>query len=486
MRTMKSRNTLIFIIIILACLVGISFFFPKEGFDIGIRKLYFPAFEDFFKGDDTQSEAAMERLQAMEEELRLQRYRDSIYTDSLTHYITFFEESTTRIFFPDDDFDFFNDLFGKMDSCNQRGEIIRILHYGASQIEGDRITGYLRQQLQEKFSGNGPGLLPIMQPIPSLSVEQSASSGIERHIVSGMHQNKASHNRYGVLGQFGAVDRGSSITVSTRRNAYEHAREFQTIRLFFGRDTDFTARLTLQGKEPEEASLTNTTSPVKVYTWNLSAPVKSFSINTTGSGELYGIAADGTAGVAIDNIPFRGSSGTFFNTLDQPVMSAMLQQLNTHLIILQFGSNVVPAISGKSSIDYYCSNLSKSIIWLRNTCPQAKIMLIGPSDMSTRVNGQLTTYPLLETLIEAMKETALQNGAAFWNMYEVMGGKNSMIEWVRHSPSLATQDYVHFTTKGVERIASLFWETLMVYYDYYRFITNKESLTCEETPSSDF
>jgi len=479
---MKGRNTLIFIVIVFISLGVISVVVPEEGIDIGIRKLYFPAIEDII-GYNGHSKLLFERLQAIEEELRLQRYRDSLYTDSLSHYISFFEKSPIRIDLPNNTPDFFNDFFADLDSCNQRGEMVRILHYGDSQIEADRISGYIRQFLQEKFGGNGPGLLPAVQPIPAFSVGQMASENIERYIIAGMHQNQATHGRYGVLGQFGEVDGESFISISTRNTAYENVKEFQTIRLFVGHDTNFTARLTLQGKMPEKPTVTSTSSPVKVYLWHLPTPVRSFSLHTSGSAEIYGIAVDGNSGVAVDNIPFRGSSGTFFNTMDQQVLSSMFQHLNARLIILEFGGNAVPVISDRKSIESYCNSLARQINFLRNICPEAKILFIGLSDMSTKVDGQLCTYPQLAPLIEAMKDAATQNGAAFWNMYEVMGGNNSMIEWVNHSPALAAPDYIHFTAKGVERIASLFCETLMVYYDYYRLVTNNEKLTCEKSPS---
>jgi hypothetical protein len=96
-------------------------------------------------------------------------------------------------------------------------------------------------------------------------------------------------------------------------------------------------------------------------------------------------------------------------------------------------------------------------------------LLIGPADMSTKVNGRLQSYPYLEKTIAGMKEAALENGAAFWDMYQVMGGKNSMIKWVKNSPSLAAPDYIHFTPKGADRIAKTFYESLMIYYGYYDF-----------------
>jgi len=152
---------------------------------------------------------------------------------------------------------------------------------------------------------------------------------------------------------------------------------------------------------------------------------------------------------------------------------------------LEFGGNAVPYMD-KNAIDHYCNSLSRQITFLRNICPEAKFLMIGPSDMSTKVDGQLTSYPLLSYLVEAMKAAVTQNGAAFWNMYEVIGGHNSMIEWVEHSPALAAPDYIHFTSKGIERIAALFCETLMVYYDYYRFVTKNKEISCEESPTSEY
>ncbi|MDR0540917.1 MAG: GDSL-type esterase/lipase family protein [Dysgonamonadaceae bacterium] len=467
---------MIFIVVVLAFLGDISAFFPEEGVAFGKRTLYFPTIENLLSGDSRLT-SVLKRVQALEESLRLQRYQDSLYADSLTFYTRFFQESPSRICLPDNNWDYLNDFFAELDSCRIRHEIVHILHYGDSQIESDRITGYIRQHLQENFGGKGPGLLPAVQPIPTVSVEQSASENIQRYIVSGMHQNRTSHRRYGVLGQVGELNGESSISVVARKwkTTGENVKEFQTIRLFAGQEKNFKVHLTSSGKRYITEEVTNTASPVKVHTWNLSEPVSKFSLRLAGSAEIYGIAVDGISGVAVDNIPFRGSSGTFFSTLDSSVMACMFKELNTRLILLEFGGNMVPAIRNAKSIAAYRDNLSEQIASLRKTCPEAKILLIGPSDMSTKVNGKLCTYPYLESVVNAMKEAALANGAAFWNMYEVMGGNNSMIDWVKHSPALAAPDYVHFTPAGADRIAMLFCETLMVYYDYYRFVTENTS-----------
>ena len=473
---MRARDTLIFITIVLVLLGGICALFPKEGLPFGARRLYFLTIEDIVAGN-SRSTSVFQQLQALEDEIRLQRHRDSLYVDSLSFYTKFFQESPARFHIPDNDWSFFNELFANLEPGRENRNPVRILHYGDSQIESDRITGYIRQQLQEKFGGNGPGLLPAVQPIPSYTVGQSASENITRYIVSGMHQNRASHKRYGALGQFGAVSGESAVTVNVRnrKNNYENIKDFQTIRLFVGRDKNFKARPILPGKETVKEAIIDDSTPVRTYTWNLPAPADKFTLRMSGSGEVYGIAVDGISGVAVDNIPFRGSSGTFFTTLDSTVMTPMLKQLNVRLIILEFGGNMMPVIKNEKTIENYCNTMSEQIAYLRKIRPEAKILLIGPSDMSTKVTGRLKTYPHLEPLVEGLKKAALQNGAAFWNMYEVMGGQNSMIEWVKHTPALAAPDHIHFTTKGTDRIAALFCETLMIYYDYYRFVTENKT-----------
>jgi lysophospholipase L1-like esterase len=468
----KARHTLTFVVAVLALLGVISAFFPEGGIALGKKNLYFLTFDEMLNGDDNRAQSALQRVQELEESLRLQRYQDSVYADSLAFYTRFFRENRSRIHMPDNDWGYLNALFSALDSCRARQEIIHILHYGDSQIEGDRITGYIRQHLQERFGGQGPGLLPAVQPIPSAAIGQTASGNIERYIVSGMHQNRASHQRYGVLGQVGSLHGSTSLSFASRnwKDTYSNVRAFQTVRLFVGRDKNLSVKLNAASAETKQDIRTSPSSPMKVYQWTFPEGINKFSLHLSGTAEVYGIAADGPSGAAVDNVPFRGSSGLFFNTLDSTVMTAMFRELNTRLILLEFGGNMLPSIQGPKSIAAYRNRLSEQIACLRRICPEAQILLIGPSDMSTKVNGKLSTYPYLEPLIEAMQEAALLNGAAFWNLYEVMGGRNSMMDWVRHSPALASPDYIHFTVKGAERVATLFCETLMVYYDYYRFL----------------
>src|SRR5512140_2901193 len=54
-------------------------------------------------------------------------------------------------------------LRGFIDSLKYSKGQVRIMYYGDSQIEGDRLTSFLRSSLREGHGGTGPGLfLPVM------------------------------------------------------------------------------------------------------------------------------------------------------------------------------------------------------------------------------------------------------------------------------------------------------------------------------------
>jgi uncharacterized protein YehS (DUF1456 family) len=49
-----------------------------------------------------------------------------------------------------------------MESAMEGKKVVRIIHYGDSQIEGDRIISFLRNKIQNKF-GEAAGLVPARQ-----------------------------------------------------------------------------------------------------------------------------------------------------------------------------------------------------------------------------------------------------------------------------------------------------------------------------------
>lgn len=480
---MKAFKSLIFIIVILSLLALISFVFPEEGITIGNKKFYFANIHDIVY-KESYSDKALKHMLEMQESLRMDsiaRAEAAAYQDTLDFYTHFFQTYPARFHLPADDYEFFFSLFENLEQARDSAQLVHILHYGDSQIEGDRITAFFRQKMQEKFGGQGTGLIPAIQAIPTPSVGQSASGNIMRYILSGMDAVRAPHRRYGALGQLGQMYGESSISVNSRNwdQTFENVKEFSQIRLYAGKTENFKANLSANGTNYPPTELKENLH-TKIYSWNMETPIKKFTLRMSGAGDIYGVAVDGKSGVAVDNIPFRGSSGTFFCQIDSMSLKPMLEDLNVGLIMMQFGGNMMPVTKSDKVVADYKTKMSQQIAYLQSIYPKAKVLLIGPSDMCTTVNGKLQTYPYLEKMVQGLKEAAHENNAAFWSIYDAMGGKNSMIAWVKGSPSLAATDYIHFNMRGANKIAELFYESLMVYYDYYQFQQNYYSRNAEE------
>ena len=462
--TMKPYKTLIFILLSFSALGIFGYVFPENGVRIGETVLAFPSPSNIFaaeKSEEKDIEKNLEELKAQTDISKMQSI-----ADSLLFFREFVTTNKARLHFPTNDYAYLDKFFAKLEKAKTSSKALHILHYGDSQIEMDRISSIFRQRLQEVFSGEGAGIVPAIQTIPSYTVKQSYSGSLFRYVVYGdTSQPRASHRRYGLLANFSQLNGSATITVgaSGYRQAQENTKKFSRLVLILGNNSaDFTATCRALSH-----SIKDTKKGVSTMTWNFDPPVSRISVDLRGKAEIYGISMEGKSGVTVGNIPLRGCSGTIFTRIDSLTLSQCYEQMNVGMIILQFGGNMMPQIRSQKSIDNYMQSITKQIQYIKRLCPDAMILFIGPSDMSKRINGTMQTYPYLPALNEALKETVIKNKGIYWDMFHVMGGENSMVSWVKHSPPWAGSDYIHFTEAGANQIAITLSDAFMVHYKFY-------------------
>ena len=92
---------------------------------------------------------------------------------------------------------------------------VRVVHYGDSQIEEDRITNVLRERWQKLYGGGGVGLIPLHQTIPTRTIRQwlsidgvvqSAQGGPKRYLIYGPRSMRLDSDDYGPMGQVALMD----------------------------------------------------------------------------------------------------------------------------------------------------------------------------------------------------------------------------------------------------------------------------------------
>lgn len=463
---MKLYKTLLFLVSVLLTLLVLCYFFPQPSVSLFGVSVRWPSVADVLLTKKQTSVDIDKQLDLVENTMRLTPVDSAqqAYQDSLAFYHKFFAESPSRFYCPDDNVEYLFPFFRALSDTAQRS--VHIIHYGDSQIEGDRISGYLRYRFQELFGGSGPGLLPLWQPIGATSVGQELSDSVPMYYAGGIMGERADHKRYGAMGQMARLSADTlTFTAWGRR-----AKRFSRVKLFVG-SVDSLFAVSMGGNAFRTVA---TTKRTECLTWQLASARSKVSLSMCGASDIYGISLDTDTGVSLTNIPMRGSDGIFFHRMDKEPVRRMLDELNTRLVILEFGGNALPYLKDSTDIDKYCKQFARQIDYMHNLRPETQILVIGPADMAIKRDGVLQTHPLLPHLVNSMCNVSTEHGAAYWDMYGVMGGYNSMIAWVGHQPQWAAPDYIHFTVKGADRISQVLWQTIMTYYDYMNLLAKGE------------
>ena len=454
---MKPRHIAYIIWTVIALLGAICVIVPKDGWHIGSFDLRFPTLAEALDMDAESTPLPLDTIEQLEPDT-LSTIRDTIVPlDTTTNHDTVVKEvrpvtpTAEPIRTQQADTRAHLALFYQaLDSAHTMP--VRVVHYGDSQIEEDRITNILRERWQKTYGGGGVGLIPLHQTIPTRSISQrlsingitqKAQGGPKRYIIYGPRSMRLNNNDYGVMGQVAVMDStlvaGSEdilLTIEPMTKQPKTYNYFSRVRLL----TDSVSISSPLASSPD-------------HLLHLPDSTTRCELRLQGRGKVYGVSLETPTGVIVDNIPMRGCSGNIFTRLDSTTLRAFYSETNTRLIILQFGGNMIPQTENPATINGYVKTLRQQVRLLRACAPQASILFIGPSDMSTRIDGEMKTYPMVPYLDRMLRKMAHEEQIAYWSMYNAMGGENSMVKWVEIG--LAGSDYVHFTRSGANKIGKI-------------------------------
>lgn len=339
---------------------------------------------------------------------------------------------------------------------------LRILHYGDSQLEGDRITAALRTKLQEEFGGCGVGMTAVMSIPNKTNLAQSINGSWKKYAIFGQDYSPSNSSFYGLMGNYYKYYEEAGQVYF--RNVGTRA---ENVKVLY-RNIEGLTKVYLNlnsGSDTREEVLGNS-SYFSSFQYDFPEGLQDLSVEFVGGNpQVYGFSFDCNQGVQVDNIALRGSSVMDFTKYDSENLKKQLDALDVELVLLQFGVNVVPGIS--NDYGFYGEMIYQQIKYLQGVKPDINVIVIGVSDMSRKVSGSYESYPNIELIRDAQKKAAFRAGCPFWDLYEAMGGENSMPSWVEASPKLATSDYTHFTSKGADVVAEMFYRALIYEYDNF-------------------
>jgi alginate O-acetyltransferase complex protein AlgI len=358
-----------------------------------------------------------------------------------------------------------------LDSLKYSRGQIRILYYGDSQIEGDRITSYLRYMLRKERGGTGPGLfLPLMPVMYTKSLWIRSSSNWKRYNYLSYKTGEISHRNLGPFmaicrylpeGETRSAPEKAFIRIKPSNVADSSSSEYDILRIFYGK-TEGTVNVVVKADDNEVFTDTLKRGP----DFNeIRCPLnrrKDIEIEFEGkvSPDIYGISIESETGVVVDNISQRGSAGLEFTMVDRDNLREAYKKLSPDLFILQYGLNIVKNV--RDDYSYYQKGLVRQIALIRKISPLTPIIIVGVTDMAANDGDSIKSYKNIPTIIDAQKRAALKAGVIFWNSYGAMGGKSSIIRWAGKKPPLAQKDFIHFTYTGADTLSDMLVSSLFI------------------------
>jgi len=342
---------------------------------------------------------------------------------------------------------------------NDPSRKVRIGYYGDSMTDGDLITQDLREHFQDRFGGGGVGFVPITSESAKSRASIVHQFSPDWKKISFVTDFRPKYS-FGLSGNvFFITDSTGSAWLRIRPTAYKkHNSRLDQITLYYGKSKNRS------GTVNQQSLITD--SLVNSIRLNPKGNIADFQFRNAAEIPFYGVSLDEPNGVNLDNFSSRGNSGLPFSLFDIRLMNDFDKTLHYDLIVLHFGANVLTY--GKKNYSWYENSMTKVVNHLKECFPNTDILIISTADKASKINGKIQTDPSVAFLLEAQRNYALSTQSGFLDLYDLMGGENSMVNWADSEPSMANKDYTHFNSRGAEKIAGLIYNQIIKGYEDFK------------------
>jgi len=344
----------------------------------------------------------------------------------------------------------FYDALSRVKTMNRP---VRIAYFGDSFIENDIMTADLRELFQKEFGGNGVGWVDLANPINRNSrrtVTQQTSGTREYAIVSKPFDKQ----RQGIGERYYSVANGAKVSTdaaSTFNRFQPHSKTFDVARLFFRTDGSATIGAAI-GKQPVRTRTFGPSGSVQMYEVKGHGSQLTYTFNgLSGTFTGFGMAMESNRGVILDCLSMRGSNGLTLKDIPQHTLNDFHRLRPYDLIIVQFGLNVAVAGNPQKIIKLYATHMRQVITHLRQSFPDASILVMSTPDHDGRSENGITTLKEVKWLVAYQQQLAADCHVGWLNFFKAMGGNGATKRLV--DQNMANKDYTHLSYGGGQVVA---------------------------------
>jgi lysophospholipase L1-like esterase len=365
----------------------------------------------------------------------------------------YIESSRGSLDHPEELAPFFERLHGI--STESSSAAVHILHFGDSHTAGDEWTAPLRSLFQQRFGEGGSGFSLAGHPFAGYRRLDAPGGWSAGWKAAGLNQGPGD-GLFGLGGVSIATDRaGQSVYLNADCNLLEihYLQQPNGGSVALYEDDRLLDEFSTAGKLQPEA-----------HAIAASPGAHRFLLKTTGAGpvRLFGWVADKRRGVTYEALGLNGVRASVMLNWDEEMLATYLKRRDPALIVLAYGTNEAVDLQ---SAERYREMFSTLLSRLRRMAPQGAILVIGPPDIYPRMRGGSHSSAEVERVISAQQNACRENGCAFWDMRQHMGGAGSIREWA--TMGFAQRDYIHLSASGYRQLGEALFADLMRYYETY-------------------
>ena len=146
-----------------------------------------------------------------------------------------------------------------------------------------------------------------------------------------------------------------------------------------------------------------------------------------------------------------------------PDLPRDLQLVKPDLAIFAVGINDSACKAVDFKPEVFKENYRRLIRLIREQSPDCAFVFITNNDSYRYISRGMTYNHNGPTIQKAMFELAKEYGAAVWDVYDIMGGKDSVIKW--RNAGLVKSDRLHFTQEGYVLLGDMLYNALVDDYN---------------------
>jgi lysophospholipase L1-like esterase len=340
----------------------------------------------------------------------------------------------------------------------------RLLFYGASHVAGDLFTGYIRRELQTRYGDAGQGFLLPVHPWRTyrhrdINIESDGMRWETQRIRVGDSEVE----RLGLAGVAMMSQRAGSFGAVYTAEEGEYGRTASFFELYYklhprGGDID----VFIAGRKARRISTRASKVSTGYATFRVPDAPHRFEIRTVSKRPVwvYGLAVErDQPGVVVDTLGINGSRARYQLLWDEKVYQEHLRRRKPDLVVLAYGTN---ESGDESPLEDYERDLRAVLQRMRDAVPEASCLLIGPSDRPMQVEERVfEDRARTARLIEVQHRLALEQGCGFFDLVAFQGGALSMVHWAANDPAYASQDHIHYTRVGYQRLGEVLLSALL-------------------------